>query len=237
MTSCFDMIIQVSPSRESHGRRLVRASTPTAVPHNETRASKPGCTVGANLQNAVQHLRIQLGHTKGDKSTSSFQGQLAVRRVSSGGGDRSRWGSTDSTEVAKTIHRAKTQKLFTQKLLDPKATPLATLTPRPNPSLSLTTEKLLNRKATLPTACYRPMSSPGPGGTVHVPHLGVFIAAYAPRQFHQVSSPRVGGCGVPCSRLSQCGNSEPPPPTPPLCPPTPPLLRVVGMPFPALRRL
>ena len=132
---------------------------------------------------------------------------------------------------------AKTQKLFTQKLLDPKATPLATLTPRPNPSLSLTTEKLLNRKATLPTACYRPMSSPGPGGTVHVPHLGVFIAAYAPRQFHQVSSPRVGGCGVPCSRLSQCGNSEPPPPTPPLCPPTPPLLRVVGMPFPALRRL
>ena len=103
MTSCFDMISQVSPSRESHGRRLVRASTPTAVPHNETRASKPGCTVGANLQNAVQHLRIQLGHIKGDKSTSSFQGQLAVRRVSSGG-DRSRWGSTDSTEVAKTIH-------------------------------------------------------------------------------------------------------------------------------------
>ena len=29
---------------------------------------------------------------------------------------------------------AKSQKLFTQKLLDPKATPLATLTPRPNPN-------------------------------------------------------------------------------------------------------
>ena len=32
------------------------------------------------------------------------------------------------------VFRAKSQKLFTQKLLDPKATPLASLTPRPNPN-------------------------------------------------------------------------------------------------------
>ena len=102
MTGCSDMVSQPLPFREGHERRLARASTPNAAPHNETRASKPGCTVGANLQNAVQHLSIELGHIKGDKSTSSSQGQLAARGVSCGGGN-SRW-LRGSTNVAKTIH-------------------------------------------------------------------------------------------------------------------------------------
>ena len=100
MTGRLEMGCKLLPFRESHEGRVVRASTPSAVPHNETRASKPACTVGANIQKAVQHLRIQLGHIKGDKSTSSSQGQLAARRVSGGGGKRSR----GSTSVAKTIH-------------------------------------------------------------------------------------------------------------------------------------
>ncbi len=91
MTGRLEMSCKLLPFRESHEGRVVRASTPSAVPHNETRASKPACTVGADIQTAVQHLRIQLGHIKGDKSTSSSQGQLAARRVSGGGGKRSRW--------------------------------------------------------------------------------------------------------------------------------------------------
>ena len=103
MTGRLEMSFKLLPFRESHERRIVRASTTSAVPRNETRASKPGCTVGANLQKAVQHLRIQLGHIKGNKSTGSFQGQLAARRVSSGGGKRGRR-PRGSTDVAKTIH-------------------------------------------------------------------------------------------------------------------------------------
>jgi hypothetical protein len=113
MTGRLEMSCKLLPFRESHDSRLTNGELfeprPPLFPHNETRASKPGCTVGANLHKAVHHLSIQLGHIKGDKSTSSSHGQLAARRVSSGGGKRSRWGST---EVAKNPHYQKTAAVF-----------------------------------------------------------------------------------------------------------------------------
>jgi len=100
MTGRLEMSCKLLPFRESHERRVVRASTPSA-PSQRNKGIETWLHRRRQPPERCPTPPHPAWHIKGDKSTSSSHGQLAARRVSSGGGKRSRWGSTN---VAKTIH-------------------------------------------------------------------------------------------------------------------------------------